>query len=313
MTELDLIRSFRADVPAPSAAAGARADRAWRRAEPRRPRWAPRAAVAGAVVAAVTAGALILPSERETRLGAQPASAAETLRHAAAVDPGGLARPLRPGEYWYIRRRTMWATGGHKYGGIQPEIREDWVGSDGSRHWRTRPDGPPRFAHPEQLERWEADGRPAFVGPSEFRTGPSKGPFHYGARQVTYAELLELPRDPEALYQRMRAAAMECECGQSVEQETLDIAGALVRDNPIPADLRAAILRATALVPGIELVDDVRDVAGRKGVGVAFDGPGWRSVLIFDPQTYELLGENEGAGGSADMESGIVDSLDAIP
>ena len=37
MNELDLIRSFRADVPGPSAAATARAERAWRPA-PRRAR-----------------------------------------------------------------------------------------------------------------------------------------------------------------------------------------------------------------------------------------------------------------------------------
>ena len=35
-------------------------------------------------------------------------------------------------------------------------------------------------------------------------------------------------------------------------------------------------------------------------MGVAFDAPGRRKVLIFDPKTYELLGENEGSGGSAD-------------
>ena len=54
-------------------------------------------------------------------------------------------------------------------------------------------------------------------------------------------------------------------------------------------------------------------MAGRGGVGVAFDGTGGESVLVFDPKTYELLGENNGLGGSADLESAIVESITARP
>ncbi len=75
----------------------------------------------------------------------------------------------------------------------------------------------------------------------------------------------------------------------------------------------AAVLRAAALIPGIELLDCQRDVAGRPGVGVAYDVPGRSKVLIFDPRTYELLGEREGGGGSADLESAIVSSIDERP
>ena len=288
MNELDLIRSFRADMPAPSAEASAHAQRGWRRAAPRHRRlvatWGRRRGarvLAGAgLVAAVTAAALILPSEEGRRLGTQPASAAETLRQAAAAQVGGVTRPLRPGEYWYVRRRTTWSQ--------TLQTREDWVGVDGRRRWR--------------------------MGTAEYRHDPAKlPPFYDGAKHITYAQLLDLPRDPDALYHHMRNAAVECECGNGVDQETFAIAGDLLRDNPIPVDLRAAILRAAALIPGIERLDHVRDVAGRPGVGVAFDGVGPRSVLIFDPTTYEMLGENDGLGGSADLESAIVGSINERP
>lgn len=315
MNELDLIRSFRSEMPEPSAAASARAERAWRRGEPRRPRWAPRAAVAAGLVAAATAAALIVPSKDDSQLGTQSASAAGTLRQAAAAQVGAPARPLRSGEYWYVRRRTQWPTYvGDRYAIIQPQVREDWVGVDGARHWRIRQDGEPRFPGPRDRQRWEEAGRPVPTGPAEHRVrAPGRPPFYDGAKAVTYAQLLALPRDPEALYRRMHDAAVECECGNGVDEETFVIAGDLLRDNPIPADLRAAILRAAALIPGIELIQDVRDVAGRGGVGVAFDGTGGESVLVFDPKTYELLGENDGLGGSADLESAIVESPDALP
>src|SRR5215211_5690866 len=130
MHELDLIRSFRADVPGPSPATTARAERAWLGATPRRGRrWSPRIAAATAAVAAVAAVAVLLPSDG-SRLGAQSAQAAETLRH-AAVAVRGLPRALAPGEYWYVRSRTAWTTsvegsGTGAYTAIGLELREEW-------------------------------------------------------------------------------------------------------------------------------------------------------------------------------------------
>ena len=105
MDELDLIRSFRANPAPPTALATARAERAWRRPAPHRPRWAGRAAIAVCVAAAATVAALVIPGERESRLGTPEASAAETLRLAAKSQKGALARPpaarrvlLQPGE-----------------------------------------------------------------------------------------------------------------------------------------------------------------------------------------------------------------------
>ena len=46
---------------------------------------------------------------------------------------------------------------------------------------------------------------------------------------------------------------------------------------------------------------------------MAYDGSQGRQALIFDPATYELLGDRNGAGGTADLESGIVDSITARP
>lgn len=163
---------------------------------------------------------------------------------------------------------------------------------DGARRWRDERDG-------------GADHR---VGP------PKRGPFYLGDQPMSYAELLALPREAEALHARLRDAAVRCECGHSVDNETFVIVGDLLRENPIPMDLEAALLRAAALIPGIKLVESERDVAGRPGVGVAVDHAGYRNVLIFNGDSHELLGENERhlgelTGGSAILASGVTDSM----
>jgi hypothetical protein len=303
MTELDLIRSFRADVPPAGQAATDRARRAWER--PRRRRAIPRLALAGGLATAAIAAVLVLPGGPH---GTEVAGAAPTLlRSAAAAQAGGVTRPLNEGEYWYVRRLTAWPASFEqepRFTVIQPAYREEWIGADGSRGWRIRPAGERRFPTPQDRENWEKAGRPNPGNPGDQAVRP--GHFFLGPDRMTYAQLLELPRDPQALYERLRKAAVDCRCGNGVDNETFVIAGDVLRDTPLPVDLRAAVLRATALIPGIELVGEVRDVAGREGIGVAFEGVTGRDVLVFDRESHALLGQNFDEGGSADFDSAIV-------
>ncbi len=103
-----------------------------------------------------------------------------------------------------------------------------------------------------------------------------------------------------------------------MDNETFVIVGDLLRENPIPAELEAALLRSAALIPGIKLIESERDVAGRPGVGVAVDYRGFRNTLIFNRDSYELLGENERhdgklTGGSAILDSRVLDSMHRPP
>jgi RNA polymerase sigma-70 factor (ECF subfamily) len=336
MNELDLIRTFRAETPEPSAGATARARRAWEPGERRA--WRPRErrvrrrspgrlALAGCVVAAAAAAAaVIVPGGDDSRLGAPAARAAQTLRHAAAAQTSGLTRPLRPGEYWYVRTRQEQVDratpeqGGFRFS--DPTIREDWYATDGYRGVRTHSAGPLEFPTPRDRARWEAAGRPevslgrdgqAFGDRPRPGSPRAERPFNLADEDLSYADLQALPRDPGDLYERLRAAARDCGCGPSVEAETFNIVADLLRDAPITNDLRAALLRAAALVPGIEFVERERDVSGRAGVGVVLAGPGTRHALVFDPGSYTLLGENEGSWGSAWLDSGVVDSPEATP
>src|SRR4051812_5582126 len=338
MDDLDLIRSFRADVPAPSAAATARAEHAWRRAPSRRRRLTaprlPRLAAAGALAAAAIAAAVALPGGDGGGVGPAEASAADALRQAADAQSGMLARPLRAGEFWYVRTRSASIVGGDEAGGytaIQPQVREEWVAADGTRRTVVRPTGQLRFPGARDRARWEAAGRPQITANDEEEhnfPAPRQGPFYLGNIPMSYADLLALPRDAEGLYGRLRDAAVECECGHSVDSETFVIVGDMLRADPLPDRLRAAFLRAAALIPGIRLVAHERDVAGRPGIAVAYDYAGHRDALVFDRSSYRLLGETDRMlagddqtdgrpgqliGGSAYLTSGIVTSRFARP
>jgi hypothetical protein len=328
MNELDLIRSFRSDVPPPSGAAVARAGRAWRRDRRRGRRWTPRLVAAGGLAAAAVAAGVLLPGGDDGRLGAANATAAETLRRAADAPTLGLARPLRSGEFWYFRMRTDTLIGGDEsgYTAVQPQVREEWVAADGTRRTRTAPAGPVRFSSARDRARWEAAGSPPLGSDAveDHRSAkPRRDPFSLGDAPMSYAGLLALPRDADALYARLRAAAVDCECGHNVDDETFTIVADTLHTTPLPRDLRAALLRAAALIPGIQFVAHERDAAGRRGIAVGHDYARRREALVFDGRTYELLGEttrqlarDEFAGGrpgqllgaTAYVRSGIVRS-----
>jgi hypothetical protein len=88
-------------------------------------------------------------------------------------------------------------------------------------------------------------------------------------------------------------------------------------DYLLPAQ-QAALYQFLATTPGITLQQSVKDVAGRPGIGVGWSFEGSSAMLIFDPTTYQYLGEsttgtNGEAGGDALLQTAIVDSVNDVP
>ncbi|MER7514861.1 CU044_5270 family protein [Streptomyces sp. NPDC126499] len=147
----------------------------------------------------------------------------------------------------------------------------------------------------------------------------------------TYDFLAALPTDPEALLKRIRDDAEKnhgagSDSTTGPDQEAFVTIGDLLRNGVTPPATAAALYRAAALVPGVDVVPDAVDAAGRHGVAVARVHDGERTEWIFDKNTARLLGERtvllrDGAWGKAGttvtsvalVSRGIVDEAGQYP
>jgi len=108
---------------------------------------------------------------------------------------------------------------------------------------------------------------------------------------TVYAALAQLPTDPVQLLAQIRTQVAGRAGG--ADYAAFDQIGQLVHESIAPPDVAAALYRAVALIPGVEVVPDAVDAAGRHGVGVALISDGQRYEWIFDPDSYVFLGERD--------------------
>jgi hypothetical protein len=92
------------------------------------------------------------------------------------------------------------------------------------------------------------------------------------------------------------------------DSEAWTAVGDLLRETYMPPDQRAALFKAAGTIPGVTVTENAEDAAGRKGVGVGRVSNGVREDLIFDPGTYEFMGER-GVVVDADAAKAPVGSL----
>ncbi len=328
MDEIDAVRTLGRDVPAPEpairlaarAALLAHVERTVGRRggwpglsrELRRPRLAGAVAALG-LVAILASGLLPLGH------GPDPAAAAALNRAAdiAAAQSAGSTSGYR---HTRSTGASLTGVGGwpdHPNGiwALVPWTREIWIKPDGSgRIIETR--GEPVWFGPADRAAWVAAGSPDLRGApsSDTRFGPTPAGLTPGTVQawpgsLYYEDVDALPTDVGALRHVIdeRAAAG----GGSTDYERFTIVGDLLRETVAAPRLRAALYRVAAGLGGVQLVGAVTDRAGRTGTAVSMTNDQSsrgleRRVLIFDPGTAALLGEE-------DVLLHKVDWLDAEP
>jgi hypothetical protein len=90
-------------------------------------------------------------------------------------------------------------------------------------------------------------------------------------------------------------AGEDHDAGPSRDGEALVLIADVLRSGIVPGDLRAALFRAAALIPGVEVVDRQANLNGEVGVAVGRYEPnsGDRQEIIFNPETGMVIGERE--------------------
>ncbi|UCM91171.1 CU044_5270 family protein [Streptomyces marincola] len=152
---------------------------------------------------------------------------------------------------------------------------ERWISPDGTRGWtHDLEDGVPGEGRSLDTEPWE----PYLEAP-------------------TYDFLATLPTDADGLLDRVYGEFGESDglTGEALEQRVFEGLGDLAFADLLPPGLEDGVYEALGRVPGIELLEDAEDAAGRPALGVARTGAetGVRSAYLFAPDTYEYLGYQE--------------------
>ncbi|HEV2783247.1 MAG TPA: CU044_5270 family protein [Actinophytocola sp.] len=256
---------------------------------PRRYRARLAAAAAAAVVAALVAGLLVV----QTGSAPPRASAAAEALNSAADRIGASDPPIGPGQYRYVSTHAWWLSmfmlepRGFSY--LAENLIEAWVPADQRQRWLER-------RTVTGARKWvrgtEAEARAAGVPieeappPSEEWNAPPSG----GWQRPNEQWLAGLPRDPQQLYDRLAADAPDNDRGDT---ELLVYAADALRSGLVPADVRAALYRALAKLPGLEITDRLANLDGRTGTAFGMSDGDIRHEIIIDPETGAFIGERE--------------------
>jgi hypothetical protein len=264
---------------------------------PRR-RWGWWAASVGTVTAAVAAVLIVQTVQLEDSL---PDAAAGSL-NSAADRMRTLGDPLGPGQYRYIATHAWWMAESSDFAYLAENLLETWVPADERQDWLWRRDvtGARKWVTGSE-EELRAEGYP--IDDLSWPEGEWRAPCGDwyaededrepctmpGSWQTPNAEFMaSLPRDPDALYARLLK-----DVGDRGETHVFTYVADLLRSGLAPDDLRAALYRALAKVPGLEITEQVANLDGQKGTAYGVSDHGIRYDLVIDPATGQFIGERQ--------------------
>jgi len=116
------------------------------------------------------------------------------------------------------------------------------------------------------------------------------------------------------MYEYLRQTAPKYS-GQEPDQAMFVLVGGLMRNAIVPPAQAAALYRAVARIPGVTIVENAVDAAGRKGVAITREDPDnpSRDEWIFDRNTFQFLGQRTVASEDySDVKEGTVTSNTAV-
>lgn len=277
----------------------------------------PRRLVTSAAAAVVLAAGVLFVQAARSDSPAPVASAAATLNSAADnINP--VDEPIGPGQYRYVISHSWVLTqfvtvtpGNGPLVALEEFAAEEWVPADlaqqctvristtGNRRWVAGDEERAKEAGVElRAPEVREETRPCTDG-GEWSRYPS-------------AEFLaSLPRDPGRLYDLLRH--MPTPVAMSQEAWVLNRVITTLVSGRAPADLRAAMYRALALLPGLEVTEHVANLGGHHGTALGLAQYGGRHDLIIDPDTGQFIGERTvNETGGPDVPPGMVVSYTSV-
>lgn len=284
----------------------------------RRVRWL----AAAAAVVVLTGGGLAASTVDLTGVGSNSATAAEELIKAADLASRVTERPLAPGQFRYVRSRYEGIT--VEYGSTKAWTTESgseqWIPADRRDEWKIRFS----ISSVEWLEDHEGEGKPdpgPFKDGSEF-TGKCGKYSYYAADQPdrctngTFSNptpefIAALPKDPAVMLARLK------DDGHAGDSGALMSAGEALNSGQYPAEVRATVFRALALLPGLVVTDKKANLDGKEGVALGMKYFDDFTEIIIDPENGDYIGRRatvaedqpEEKGG---LEKGTVRSSSAV-
>ncbi|WPW29872.1 CU044_5270 family protein [Streptomyces atratus] len=272
-------------------------------------------AMACALAGAVFVGASVFTSDGEgtgaadgsvltTSVGAATTKGVPQLLDQISLAAAEVPDP-KAGQYVYIESKTANSyekvvAGGSSLAIDKLHRRQIWMSLDGTKGWLIDP-AVNESPEGETLSLPDEQGNV----PVATLNGPS------------YDYLAKLTTDPDKLLQKIYKETEGQ--GNSPDQEAFETIGDLLGESYPPARLYSALFKTAAKIPGVVVVEDAVDAAGRHGVAVARldETSGERVEWIFDKKTHVFLGERsvqvrEDGGDSGVIKRGTVTNTSAI-
>ncbi|WP_200304291.1 CU044_5270 family protein [Streptomyces adelaidensis] len=281
-------------IPAPHAPTTARQPRV----QALRPAlWMPAAALA--LAGALTVG---LVTNMDSGYGLEPSdteTAALFLDRIADVAAQTEVTPVHDDQLVYVKSLTAGAEA-FEDGPFKPEElhqREVWVSQE---------PGPVK----QLALHYEAGG----YSPVRELLPPGSPGTPAGIDRPTYKWLAALPTDPDELLTELYRLTGKVE-GQEKAQAVFDRIGELLGETIMPPATAAALYEAAAKIPGVTLIEDAVDPAGRHGVGIrrVDERAAWATEWIFDRDTLTYLGERSYLTADGEMgKKGMIMSENAV-
>ncbi|MCJ0875835.1 hypothetical protein [Streptomyces sp. AP-93] len=178
----------------------------------------------------------------------------------------GERRPVAHAPYWKVRCRT----------GSSPRIKTSWSGRNRNVIQESEGDPVLEFPPPE-IHSWLV-----------------------GGKDVTWDDLPSLPTDAQELRTRLTGGAATTLPG------FFGGAAQLLSRAPLETAVRSALFEVLADSPGLVLVGQVKDAAGRTGTAVEERSDERRVRMVLDPETGTLLEFGVYARGGPEGERPVV-------